>query len=100
MLTEKFKFKAKLWEWHGKGAWHFVTLPVGVAEDIKNIFAHAKRGWGSLPVTVTVGKSVWKTSNFPDKKIKSFLLPIKKAIREQESVSSGEELTVEIVVRD
>jgi hypothetical protein len=98
MLNESFTFKAKIWEWTGKGAWHFVSVPQDVSTDISNLFAHAKRGWGSLPVLVTLGSSSWNTSIFPDKKTGTYLLPIKSNIRKQAQIKAGDvvEITLEI----
>ncbi|APG88920.1 hypothetical protein SAMCCGM7_pC1736 (plasmid) [Sinorhizobium americanum CCGM7] len=31
----EFEFDAELWLYPGKGGWHFVTLPVEVARQIK-----------------------------------------------------------------
>lgn len=81
-----YNFKAKLWEWSGKGAWHFVTVPIEISEELNFIYSDRKRGWGSLPVQVTIGSSTWKTSIFPDKKSGLFLLPIKASIRKLENL--------------
>ncbi len=100
MLTKVFKFKAKVWEWQGKGSWHFATVPVDVSAEINDLFAHAKRGWGSLPIKVTLGSSEWKTSIFPDTKTNTFVLPLKAAIRTKESVIAGDEVKITIQLTD
>ena len=57
-----------------------------------------KRGWGSLPVKVAIGETSWNTSIFPDKKLGSYLLPIKSDVRKKELISAGNivQLSLEI----
>jgi hypothetical protein len=79
-----YSFSETIWKYHGDNAWYFITLPSDLADEIKALTAlHllARRGFGSLRVSVTIGSTTWNTSIFPDNKTGSFLLPIKKAIR-------------------
>lgn len=78
--------RAKVWLYSGMAGWHFVTLPKKQSDLIKKRFALEKRGWGSLPVIVTIGDTRWKTSIFPDKKTSSYLLPLKADVRKKENV--------------
>ena len=87
-----FKLKSKVWIYPGQAAWHFTTLPKKEAQKIKELFAGMTRGFGSIPVTVSLGKSSWKTSIFPDKKSGSFLLPIKAKIRKEEKIGADQEI--------
>ncbi len=80
----RFSFKAKIWLYEGKAAWYFASLPKGMSAKIKAIFGGMKRGWGSLPVLVTLGKTQWRTSIFPDSKRGAYLLPLKAEVRRQE----------------
>jgi hypothetical protein len=97
-MKKSYTFDAKVWLYPGDAAWHFATLPVETAHDIDHHFALVKRGWGSLPVLVTLGKTSWKTSIFPDKKSDSYLLPLKAQVRQKEGVVAGKTvaLTIEI----
>ena len=90
-------FTAKLWVYSGAGAWHFVTLPVDVAEQIK-FYREQRRGFGSIRVQVTIGSTQWQTSIFPDKASNSFVLPIKSAVRKQEALVVGQEVAVKIIL--
>ena len=90
-------FTAKLWVYSGTGAWHFVTLPVDVAEQIK-FYREQRRGFGSIRVQVTIGSTQWQTSIFPDKASNSFVLPIKSAVRKQEALVVGQEVAVKIIL--
>jgi hypothetical protein len=70
--------------------WHFVTLPKKESDEIKKNFGAKKRGWGSLRVTATIGKTTWKTSIFPDKKAGAYLLPLKAEVRKKEGIGEGD----------
>lgn len=94
-----YKIEAKIFKWQGKGAWYFVRIEKETAEKIKESFGMYSRGWGSLPVNVTIGNSTWKTSIFPDKK-DTYLLPIKSQIRKAENTQEGDilNITLEIAI--
>lgn len=93
----KVRFKAKLWIYSGQGAWHFVTLPRTAAKTLRED-APMRRGFGSVKVSARIGKTVWKTSVFPDSKSKSFLLPVKADVRKKESLREGTAVSVELEV--
>ncbi len=94
-----FTVTAELWQYHGKGGWHFVTLPVDEAEQIKFFAGANTRGWGSVRVTVTIGESVWKTSLFPESKAGTYVLPIKAAVRKKENLGAGDRVTLQLDIR-
>jgi hypothetical protein len=96
MLKKSYRFTAKVWLYTGDAAWHFVTLPVEMAQEIDDFFAHVKRGWGSLPVTVTIGNTTWRTSIFPDKQAGSYMLPLKAQVRAKEKIKAKDEVAVSI----
>lgn len=100
MSPKIFKFKAIVWIYPGKAGWHFVTIPKKQSEEISHLFGRLKKGWGSLPVKVSLRKTYWTTSIFPHKKSKGYLLPIKKEIRQKEKISASESLsfTIEILL--
>ena len=88
----------EIWLYPGKAAWHFVTLPKNLSQEIKEVYGHLARGWGSLPVEVTIGKTTWKTSIFPDKKSDSYLLPIKSIVRKSERLDVGQKIRLLVSV--
>lgn len=90
-----FDFDAIAWEWIGKTAWTFVTLPADTAQDIR-YFSGSRRGFGSVRVEATLGSSRWKTSVFPDGKRNSYVLPLKAAVRKAEKVSTGDTVRVHL----
>ena len=88
-----------MWLWDGDAAWHFVTLPEDVSDEVEEQ-AGERRGFGSVPVQVTIGSTTWTTSVFPDSKRGAFLLPVKKQVRTREQVEAGDVVTVELAVRE
>lgn len=99
-MNKTFKLDTKIWQYKGRSAWHFVTIPTDISENIDFYFAHAKAGWGSLKVTVTIGKTSWRTSIFPDRKTNTYLLPIKKSVRVSESLSEDDLVRIAIEIAD
>lgn len=91
MSRNQFKMKAEVWMYPGETAsWYFVSLPKKKGDEIKKNFGANARGWGSLPVLVTTGKTKWKTSIFPEKRSESYLLPIKADVRKKEGIFKGD----------
>lgn len=98
MAPGRFEFEAEVWEHRGSGSWHFVSLPVPIADDIEAAFGHRAKGFGSLRVDVTIGATSWQTSIFPDNKRGTYVLPVKKAVRVAEGLSDGSKAKVELEI--
>ena len=98
MAPLQFSFDAEVWLWEG-GSWHFVSLPADDADDIAEQCGSRARGFGSVPVDATIGATRWSTSIFPDKKRGTYLLPVKKAVRDAEGAMAGKTVRVELVVK-
>ncbi len=92
-------FEAELWEYKGKGAWHFVTLPPEVGFAIRCASEGHRPGWGMVAVTAEIGDVDFQTSVFPDKASESYLLPVKAAVRKAARVKAGDMLKVRIVLQ-
>ena len=91
----EWTFEAEVWLWKADAAWHFVTLPHEVADEIEDAVVE-RRGFGSVRVVVGLGSSEWKTSIFPSKEAESFLLPIKKSVRAAEGLEVGDTCRVRL----
>jgi len=96
-----YRTRAKLWRWAGgKASWYFMTLPAAVSREIKLVDAGPRRvGFGALRVEATIGGSTWQTSIFPSAPLKSYLLPVKAAVRKAEKLVEGKAVALQIVVR-
>ncbi|HSM01826.1 MAG TPA: DUF1905 domain-containing protein [Acidimicrobiia bacterium] len=92
-----YSFGAELWLYDGDAAWHFVTLPGEVADDIRARTSGERRGFGSVRVEVTVGATAWSTSIFPDRGSGNYVLPVKREVREAEGLEAGD--VVEVALR-
>jgi hypothetical protein len=96
-VSERLVCRAELFVWEGEAAWHFVRLTADVADEVRGL-SGPPRGFGSVRVEARIGATTWRTSVFPDKASGSYLLPVKKAVREAEGLEAGDEVTVELGV--
>lgn len=94
------RFDTDLWRYQGDAAWFFVTVPQDVSDDIRESVVGPRRGFGSVRVRATVGGTVWSTSVFPQSKEGTFVLPVKKAVRQAEGVDEGDLISVTLEVLD
>ena len=99
MKSRTYKIKAKIWLYPGENAnWHFLTVPKKETSTIDARYKSMKKAWGSLPVQVTIGKTTWNTSIFPDTKSGTYLLPVKAIVRRKESLEAGDLVTYTITI--
>jgi len=96
---EPITVKAKVWRWKQDAGWHFATVPKAQSAQIRNRFASAKRGWGSIPVRVKIGQTEWATSLFPQGKTGSYLFAIKASVRNVEGIEEGCMITATVFLR-
>jgi len=82
-------FVAEVWS-HGDepGAWHFLTLPADLADDLRGA-SGPPVGFGSIRVVATIGATTWETSMFPEAAGGSMVLPVKKVVRRAEGLEAG-----------
>jgi len=86
--------RAKIWLYSSEHAsWYFVTLSTASAGNLLKQAKKQRRGWGSIPVVVTVGKSVWKTSVFPNADAGGYILPVKAKVRKAEGIEHGDTIS-------
>ena len=93
-----YLFEAEVWEWSSKTSWFFVSVPEDEADEIEERFGRRAAGFGSIRVEVTIGSSTWRTSLFPSNEEKTYVLPLKKAVRTAEGLGPGSVVAVELVV--
>ena len=92
-----YEFTAKPWQYTGKGAWIFASLPIKISKEIRKYFGQEEEGWGRLRVTVQIGSSEWKTAIWFDTKANTYILPLKYEIRKSENIIIGK--AVRVVIR-
>ena len=92
-----YTVRAKVWRWKN-GSWHFATLPVKQAAEIKRRFGSSAKGWGSIKVRISIGETEWATSLFPATKSKSYLFAIKADVRKAEGIKDGDRITATLHV--
>jgi len=97
-MGPQFSFSAEIWVSDAGGSWVFATVPEDVADEIEALDL-PRRGFGSVKVNVHIGETGWSTSLFPDKKIGSYIFPVKGAIRTAEELDIGDtaEFVIEVV---
>ncbi|WP_255955379.1 MULTISPECIES: DUF1905 domain-containing protein [Aeromicrobium] len=93
-----FEFDADLWLWREDGSWHFLTVPEAVSDEIEDL-AGPRGGFGSVKVEVTVGETSWRTSLFPSKEQRSFVMPVKRSVRVAEACEAGDRIRVRLSVQ-
>ena len=98
--SETFEFTASLWRYPGEGGWHFVSLPPELGDEITELTAGSRAGFGSVRVSATVGATSWRTSIFPDSKTRSYVLPVKKEVRDAEKLGPGDNVRARIQIVD
>lgn len=92
-----FDFAATIWLWEG-GAWHFLTVPEEVSDEIADLAEGRAGGFGSVRVESRIGSTTWRTSLFPSREHGAYLLPVKKAVREAEECPAGVTVQVHLTV--
>lgn len=93
-----YDFTSPLWKWEGEAAWHFITVPEPVSDEIEFVTTGRRGGFGSVRVEVTVGATTWRTSLFPDSKRGAYVLPVKKQVRDAEGLAVDGDVAVSLAI--
>ena len=89
-----------MWLWNERNAnWYFFSLPLNTFDQIKEIYGWTNNGFGSIPVTVTINKTTWKTSIFPSKGKQTYILPIKAIIRKALKLELDQIVKVKVEIK-
>lgn len=98
-MGARYTFSAPLWQWQARrDAWFFVSVPDDLSDEITARSEGLTGGFNSVPVTVTVGATSWRTSIFPGGD-GSYWLPMKKAVRVAEGIERDSIVDVELELR-
>ncbi len=91
-----FICKSKLVQSHLPGAWAFLQIPETKSNDIRFKCKGLEKSWGRLPIWARINEIEWRTALWYDRKLKIYLLPVKKEIRDKLVYDYHSELRVEI----
>jgi hypothetical protein len=97
-LSVSFAFDARLIAWRGPAPFVFAPIPGDLTPEIRFAAHDASYGWGVVPVTATIGATVFTTSLFP--RDGGYLLPIKVAVQRAEGIGIGDDVTVVLTIRE
>ncbi len=97
MKNKTYQFTGKIWRYSSDAAsWYFVHLPDSMAKEIKSLVKQKKvrtKGFGFVPVHVTLKSSSWKTTLFPSKN-EAYILSINKKVRNKEELDEGDSVQI------
>jgi hypothetical protein len=89
------EFVAPLWRWEARREfWTFVSLPVEVTEDVRDLAGDVRRGFGAVRAHARIGAHQWRTSVFPQNADGQYVLPVKKSVRTGNDLELGEDVRV------
>lgn len=88
-------FDAAVYSWAGDqpGSWRFARVPSDVADELR---LGERNGFGSVKVRATIGTTTWETSVFPDKATASYVLPVKKSVRQAEGIEDDDVVAIQL----
>lgn len=99
-MAEQLTFTARVWTTAGDGAWHMVTLPQGLSDEIEARYAGPRRGFGAVRVRARIGDTQWGTSIFPSRSSGAYIMGIKREVREAEDIDDGTRVNVALEIPD
>lgn len=94
------EFEGDVFRWDARedSAWFFTAVPAELSDAIREI-PRPHRGFGSVRVRARVGSTEWATSIFPSSD-GTYVLPLKKAVRDAEQLVEGGIAVVRLEVLD
>lgn len=92
-----FTFTASVWEWRGPAPYHFVSVPLEIAQEIKELASAVTYGWGMIPVAGKIGNTSFTTSLWA--KNGTYAVPLKDALRKAEGISLNDTVSIELTLR-
>jgi hypothetical protein len=95
-MSKVFLINGEIWRWPGDGGWHFLTINKKTSEKIRSV--GSPYGAGFIKIKASIQKSNWETALFPNSKEKTYMISIKKKVREQENLFEGDVIKVKIEI--
>jgi hypothetical protein len=93
----EFSFSNTVWEWRGPAPYHFVSVPLEIANEIKQLASAVTYGWGMIPVSGKIGSTSFSTSLWA--KNRTYAVPLKDAVRKAEGISIGDMVSVKLALK-
>ena len=93
----EFSFSGSMWEWRGPAPYHFVSVPLEIANEIKQLASAVTYGWGMIPVSGKIGSTSFSTSLWA--KNGTYAVPLKDAVRKAEGISIGDMVSVKLALK-
>ena len=99
-MKKNFNIQAKVWRWPGlpaqagDGGWHFVNLDKKVSKQIRDVYTR-----GFVKVYATIGRTSWDASLLPSKRDASYLLCVKKLVRQKEGIFDGDMVKIKFKIK-
>lgn len=94
-MGETYRFTSRVYRWEERAtdSWYFVDVPEEESDDIRDR-PRMPRGFGSVRVEATIGRTTWRTSIFPGGE--RYALPLKKSVRTAEGIEPDDDIEVRI----
>ena len=95
------EFDGEIFRWDARddASWYFTSVPPELSEEIREV-PRPYRGFGAVRVRARVGGSEWATSIFPSSSEGTYVLPLKKKVRDAEGLVDGGPVRVHLQVLD
>ena len=93
----EFTFSGAVWEWRGPAPYHFVSVPLEIANEIKQLASAVTYGWGMIPVSGKIGATTFSTSLWA--KNGTYAVPLKDAVRKAEGISINDLVSIELALK-
>lgn len=97
-MADELTFTARVTTTPGDGAWHIVTLPEDLSDEIEARYAGPRRGFDSVRVTARIGATTWGTSIFPSRSRGAYVMGIKRAVRDREGIDKDTRVEVSLEI--
>lgn len=95
----RYEFKGKVTLWAANPKFFLVALPKKHFKEISELASIARRGFGSVKVSVVIGQSAFRTSIFPSSE-GTYEMPVKASVRKAEGIEEGSTIFVQLELVD
>ncbi|XLS29621.1 DUF1905 domain-containing protein [Flavobacteriaceae bacterium M23B6Z8] len=94
----KYDFSGKIWKHNANGGWFFVSLPKDISKEIREHLKWQEEGWGRMKASAHLDGIQWETAIWFDKRLDTYLLPIKADIRKKAVLNLDDKVSVSISI--